>query len=155
MAYRFASEWPDEIAEESTKPEYQTAVVRIEDPSLVVKDYNVDTAVWTITGDPVIYPVGGEAGQARLIGVRWGVFTGGESQANTATISTVRMQLPYQALGRVRRGMKVFVVSVPRNPALESLIFTVTSDLQGSSAAARTFELSLDGDVEKAVPSGP
>ncbi len=146
MAYQFPETFADEIAEVSTLPEYQTARVRIEDPSQVTKTYDVDTATWIITGEPVIYPVGDEDGRARLIGVRWGVFSGGESQANSATISAVRLQIPQHALGRVKKGCKVFVESAP-NVALESLIFTVTSDLQGASAASRTFELALDGDV--------
>lgn len=147
----FESDWAAEIAEESTKTEYQTVRVRIEDPTLLTKqDYDWDTAAWDIEGDPVVYPLGDETGQARVIGIRWGVFTGGEAQANAATLSAVRLQLPRFAVGRVRKGFKVFVTAAPQNPVLENLIFTVTSDLQGGTSAARTIEMALDGDVEKA-----
>lgn len=156
MAYKFPTYevWSDEIAEVTGSEEYQTAVIRIEDSSLVTKDYDVETAAWTITGDPVIYPVGDETGQARIIGVRWGVQSGGESQANATTISAIRVQIPQHAVGRVKKGCKVFVESAP-NMSLTNFIFTVTSDMQGASAATRTFECSLDIDVERTDASAP
>lgn len=148
MAYSFSTpNWADEIAKVSTRPEYQQARIRIEDPSLVTKEYIFETGKWEITGDSVIYPVGDENGQARIIGVRWGVFTGGESQANASTITAIRIQIPQHAVGRVRKGFKVFVESAP-NPILSQYIFVVTSDMQGSSDAARTFEAALDIDTE-------
>lgn len=145
MAYSFGTEnWADEIAEVSTQPEFQRAVIRIEDPSLLTqKSYDIETGEWTITGDPVVYD-----GQARVIGVRWGVQSGGESQANATTISAIRVQIPQHAVGRVKKGCKVIVKSAP-NLVLTSYIFTVTSDMQGSSDASRTFECALDIDVER------
>ena len=150
MAYSFGTDnWADEIAEVSTQPEFQRAVIRIEDPSLLTqKSYDIETGEWTITGDPVIYPVGDETGQARVIGVRWGVQSGGESQANATTISAIRVQVPQHAVGRVKKGCKVTVESAP-NLVLTSYTFTVTSDMQGSSDASRTFECALDIDVER------
>lgn len=148
MAYSFAANWNDTIASVSTREEFQRAVIRIEDPSLVTKEYDVETATWTISGDPVIYPIADENGQARIIGVRWGVQSGGESQANSTTITAIRVQIPQHAVGRVKRGCKVFVESAP-NLVLASYLFTVTSDMQGSSDAARTFECALDLDVER------
>lgn len=149
MAYSFAvANWADEIAEESTKPEYQQAFIRIEDRSLLTQeDYDIETGEWTVVGDPVIYPVGDEDGRARVIGVRWGVQSGGESQANATTLSAIRVQIPQHAVGRVKKGCKVYVESAP-NTVLTNYIFTVTSDMQGSSDAARTFECSLDLDVQ-------
>lgn len=143
MAFDFnTSSWPDRVAQVSTRPEFQRAVIRIEDESLLTQsDYDIETGEWTIEGDPVIY-----SGQARVIGVRWGVQSGGESQANATTISAIRVQIPQHAVGRVKKGCKVFVESAP-NPVLQNYIFTVTSDMQGSSDAARTFECSLDIDV--------
>lgn len=148
MAVSFATEnWTDPIAAVSTRPEYQRAVIRIEDRSLLTEsEYDIETGEWTIVGDPVIY-----TGQARVIGVRWGVQSGGESQANATTLSAIRVQIPQHAVGRVKKGCKVFVQSAP-NPVLQNYIFTVTSDMQGSSDAARTFECSLDIDVQ--VPTG-
>lgn len=152
MAYKFSTNWADEIAEVSTREEFQQARIRIEDPELLTKrDYNFDTGKWDIQGDPVIYPKGDETGQARIIGVRWGVFSGGESQANTTTLVSLRVQIPQHAVGRVHRGCKVFIVSAP-NPVLTQYVFNVTSDFQGSSDAARTFECAVDMDVKVATP---
>ena len=148
MAFNFTtSAWHDRIAGISTLPEYQRAVIRIEDRSLLTQeDYDIETGEWTVVGDPVVY-----SGRARVIGVRWGVQSGGESQANATTLSAIRVQIPQHAVGRVKKGCKVFVQSAP-NPVLQNYIFTVTSDMQGSSDAARTFECSLDIDVQ--VPTG-
>lgn len=144
MAYNFGTmEWQDRIAQVTGREEFQRARIRIEDPSLVTSVYDVETAEWTITGDSVVY-----AGQARVIGVRWGVQSGGESQANATTISAIRVQIPQHAVGRVKKGCRVFVDSAP-NEVLTNYIFTVSSDMQGSSAATRTFECSLDIDVRK------
>lgn len=148
MAYSFKRHWSDLIADVSTQPQYQTARIRIEDPSQLVSDYDVDTADWTITGDSLVYPVGDENGQARIIGVRWGVQSGGESQANATTVTAIRIQVPQFAVGRVKRGLKVHVVDSPKNPTLTNFVFTVNSDMQGSSAAARTFECTLDLDYQ-------
>lgn len=150
MAVSFAVEnWADEIAQESTKPEYQQAVIRIFDKSQAVKiqDYDIETGTGPIYEGGDLYPIGDEDGRARIIGVRWGVQSGGESQANATTISAIRIQIPQHAVGRVKKGCKVFVESAP-NLVLPSYIFTVTSDMQGSSSAARTFECSLDIDVK-------
>lgn len=169
LVYSFeADNWTKQIAAVSTRPEFQRATVRIEDHSLLsYGDYDVETGTQETTGDPVVYE-----GQARLIPIRWGTFTGGESQSNATTLSAIRVQIP-NALdaegygddeytegqyatglaGRVKRGCKIFVITSPRNPALEGLILTITSDVQGSSAAARTFEAALDADVA-VVPSG-
>lgn len=145
--YSFESEdWTAPIHAVSTQPRFQKSRIRIEDHSLIVPgEYDVDTNTYTEpTGDPVVYE-----GQARLIGIRWGTFTGGESQANATTLSAIRVQIPKtpDTTVRVRRGCKIFVLDSPNNPALNGLILTITSDLQGSSAAARTFEASLDADT--------
>lgn len=151
MAYSFAvANWADEIADESTKPEYQQAVIRIFDKSqaTLVTPYDIETGIGPIYTGGDIYPIDDEDGRARIIGVRWGVQSGGESQANATTISAIRVQIPQHAVGRVKKGCKVYVESAP-NLVLSSYIFTVTSDMQGSSSAARTFECSLDIDVER------
>lgn len=146
MAYRFdEGSWADEVAAESTKPQYQQARVEIHDPSLITRDYDVETGKWTITGDGLLYPTGDEDGRARIIGVRWGVFSGGESQSNATTLASVRMQIPQHAMGRVKRGCVVKVLSAP-NTVLTEYSFKVTSDFQGSSDAARTFECAVDMD---------
>lgn len=144
MAFNFSTTaWFDRIAEVSTRPEFQRAVIRIFDQSqaTLVSEYDVDTGLGPIYEGGDIYE-----GQARIIGVRWGVQSGGESQANATTLSAIRVQIPQHAVGRVRKGCKVFVASAP-NTVLQNYIFTVSSDMQGSSDAARTFECSLDIDV--------
>lgn len=146
MAYDFNRlSLADEIAVESTRPEFQRAVIRIFDQSqaTVLTPWDIDTNIGPIYAGGDIYE-----GQARIIGVRWGVQSGGESQANATTISAIRVQIPQHAVGRVKKGCKVFVQSAP-NLVLSSYIFTVTSDMQGSSSASRTFECSLDIDVER------
>ncbi len=150
MAYSFTVEnWADEIAQESTKSEYQQAVIRIFDKSqaTLVTPYDIETGLGPIYTGGDIYPIGDEDGRARIIGVRWGVQSGGESQANATTISAIRVQIPQHAVGRVKKGCTVFVESAP-NLVLSSYLFTVTSDMQGSSPASRTFECSLDIDVK-------
>lgn len=146
MAYVFTeyANWADEIAEVSELPEFQTAKIRIVDPNLFTRDYDEDTATWTITGDGVIYD-----GQARVIPVRWGVHSGGESQANATTLSAIRVQIPRTTATdiRVDKGFKVFVDESPHNLSLGDRMFAVTSDLQGSSSASRTFECMADVDA--------
>ena len=166
MALKFKDNWADEIAAVTESEEYQTARIRIRDSSVVAvpPTYDPDTHTWSPgSGDSTVY-----VGRARIIGVRWGVFTGGESQANATTITGVRVQIPYgddsdegygedeygdpgygigDTPGRVKRGSKVFVEAAPDNPALVGLVFNVTSDFQGASAASRTFECALDQDV--------
>lgn len=146
MAYSFAvANWADEIADVSELPEFQTATIRIVNPNLIDSDYNEDTAQWEITGDGVIYN-----GQARVIPVRWGVQSGGESQANATTLSAMRVQIPRTTATdiRVNKGFHVFVDASPYNLSLVNRMFTVTSDLQGSSSASRTFECMADVDAE-------
>lgn len=146
MAYVFSeyANWADEIAEVSELPEFQTAKIRIVDPNLITRDYDEETATWTITGDGVIYN-----DRARIIPVRWGVHSGGESQANATTLSAMRVQIPRTLATdiRVNKGFRVFVEESPYNLSLVDRMFSVTSDLQGSSSASRTFECMADVDA--------
>lgn len=147
MAYKFDKSWAQEIWEISTSPEFQNAVIRIEDPELVTRDYDFDTATWTYSGDGQVY-----SGRARIIFPRAGTFSGGESQANATTINAVRIQVPHEVTGGVKRGLKVFVDECEENPSLIGRLFAITSDLQGSTSAARTFEASAD--VDAILPGG-
>ena len=166
MGYKFDTlTWNKRIATKTGNRKYQVADIRIEDPSLLTEVYDVETNTSTFTGESTVYE-----GPARIIGVRWGVQPGGESQANATTITAIRIQIPNDTgfedegygeidygeepyggnLGlfpRVNRGCKVFVAASPENPVLTRYIFAITSDMQGSSAATRTFEAALDGDV--------
>lgn len=138
----FRKNWFDEIADVTSQREYQRANIRIVDPSLIESEYNFETKEFEYTGDGLVYE-----GQARVIGVRWGVFSGGESQANSKTLSGIRIQVPQRSAGRIKTGCQVFVDSAP-NPVLQNYVFTIRTDIQGSSDASRTFECELDSDVE-------
>lgn len=136
--------WPDIIAEVSTRPEFQNATVRLEDPSLLVVDPDYDPLEDdepTYTGDPVVYE-----GRARLIGINRG--NENSEQSNEKTIKAVRVQFPQNAFGRVGKGFKLYVLDAPRNPALETYVYTPVSNIQGSNAAARTIEFAVDEDAE-------
>lgn len=146
--YQFTSDWAQEIAEVSTLPQFQTATVRLEDPSRVTVDYDTETGEYTTVGDPVVY-----RGRARVIGINRGQFQSNEGQANPTTLTGVRVQLPrlddegnLTPELRVRKGFILYVESAPRQPVLTEYVFTAVSDFQGSSSAARTLEFSLDGD---------
>lgn len=148
---KFTSNWAEEIAEISTHPEFQTALVRLEDPDLRVPitEYDIDTGEQTFSGNPVVYH-----GQARIIAVRWGIDSTNLYQANPSTLSDMRVQFPRvdengnSTFFGARKGFKLFIESAPKTPSLERLILTCTSDIQGSTSAARTFQFSVDGDSE-------
>ena len=136
--------WSEQIADITSRPEFQTATVRLEDPNrLTPGDLNEETWEYEYSGNPVVYE-----GRARIIGVRWGVGSGGESQANAKTLKAIRVQFPPQAVDRIRKGFALYVTECERNPVLTEYVFLATNDFQGSSAATRTVEFALDSDVE-------
>lgn len=135
--------WSQEIAEVTGDPEYQTATVRIVDPTQVTVTYDIDTAQTTVTGDGELY-----TGRARVIAVRRGVNYEGASQNNSKVLTAIRVQIPGGSLpGTLRKGCIATVTSSPFNPTLESYQFYLASDVHGSSAATRTLEFNLDGDT--------
>lgn len=146
--YEFSDDdaWADEIIPITTDPKYQNSTIRIFDQSqaTLVQEYDVVTNTGPIYEGGNIYE-----GQARIIGVRWGVSYGGESQGNAYTQKTLRVQLPYDSVDRVKKGCKIFFVDAPRNPALLDQVAVVTSDFQGGMAASRTIEAALSGDSEE------
>lgn len=141
MALKFADNWAQEVADVSTLPEFQNATVEIIQPGIQGTYDPVEDAY--VGGVP---ETSHYLGQARVIGVRWGTNNPNATQNNPTTISAVRVQLPFNAVSRVDRGWKVFVREADRNPALTNRVLTVTSDLQGAAAAARTLECSVDMD---------
>lgn len=145
MVFRFGGEtWADAIAKETEKRDYQTADIYIFPPGAqpTADDYDWQTGdLKNDVSNSATY-----SGQARIIGVRWGTYTQGDAQENATSIKSVRVQVPKNAIGRIEHGSYVNFVSVPGNPALESRILTVTSDFQGGSSAARTFECAVDSD---------
>ena len=166
---KFKHDWAADIARISTRPEFQNATIRIEDPSLIEPVLN-NAGQWVYPEGqtPVVYE-----GRARIIGIRWGVSTGGEGRSNADTETAIRIQLPRTypvpevpygdgeygdglyggvavpgAFMRFRKGLPVYVTECEQNPVLEQYIFRLTSDMQGSSAASRTLEAALSSDVE-------
>lgn len=142
--FKFEESWTDEIAAETTKEEYQNCKITIFDPLDNRGVFDVDTNEWEYTGDLVPEYVG----RARIINVRWSVFSGGEAQANAFNISALRIQLPKNAISRVQKGWRVRVDEAPDNPALVKRLYAVSADPQGSASAGRTFEIALDSDAE-------
>lgn len=147
--YQFASTWTDEIADESTKPEYQNATVTLIDSSLVTGDYDPETGDYTVTGDPEFW-----SGRARIMPMRWGVNRENSDFANSNTQTAVLVQFgKNEDFGgtpntyRVKKGVGMRVDASPDNPSLETMYFTCTGESQGSNAAARTLEFSQDGDA--------
>ena len=144
MALKMARNWEDEISAVTGGSRYQSCTIQIVDPLLVEGgEYDVDTDTYgPITNDGVVY-----SGQARYIPVRAGAHQGGEAQANSTTIRSVRFQIPKNA-GPVfiRKGLTVNFTSADRNPALVGRTAKVGDDFQGSSAATRTIHASMDID---------
>ena len=139
LKFKNYTDWAAEIAEISTDPEYQTAVVRIEMPAPA--DYNADTATWTLTPSTLLYE-----GQARIIGERSGITTG-QDRANMETETRVTLQIPRHGTDRVVKGVKVTILEAPLNPALVGIRLSIVSDLQGATSAARTFQCAAPGDA--------
>lgn len=140
---RLAKTWADEIADVTSNRDYQTASILIQDLSGVsVGPINWETGKQTITGDPVdIY-----RGQARIIDIRSGTLIEGVDQSNATTLKAIRFQVPQRAVGHLHRGQKVRVTSCPANPTLERYVYRINDDVQGASAATRTFEAGVDLD---------
>lgn len=139
---KFNGSWTDEIAELTTDEEYQDSEVVLIDSS-VKPDYDLETGKYSYpTGfDPIIF-----RGGARIQPVRWGVFSGGESQANAKVATTIRIQIAKDGLGRIQRGTACVVISAPDNIAMANSLYNITSGSQGSATASRTFEAAIDGD---------
>lgn len=176
MAYQFNRDWPEIIAEVSTRPEFQTANVTITDPSLVetAGEYDIETGTYPEVINPGIVYVG----RARIIGIAGDQSVNGDVAGNATNIVAVRVQLPREdsmegayGLGdygegvygtgegvtffvpgiRVRTGCVLMVNSAPRQPVLTEYVFTAISDFQGSSSAARTLEFAVALDASPAA----
>lgn len=140
MAYSFTSRWTDDIAEVSTRPEFQNATVEI---TFATSDgeYDIDTGQG---GNRVIETL--YEGQARVIAVRTSVFRQAAAQMNSHVSEFVRVQIPKNATGRVLTGAVVRIITAPDTPALEGRRLMVNSDFHGASSAARTLECGYDND---------
>lgn len=145
---QLSNHWTDVIAEASE--DYQNATVTFYDDSLVeYGEYDAATDEQEVIGDPEFW-----TGPARIIGVRWGVNRENSDYGNASTQTSIRVQIPKNTpfdLGddpvyRLKRGVKMRVNVCEDNPSLLTKWFSCTSDLQGSNAASRTFQFSLDGD---------
>lgn len=135
--YEF-SEWTDEIAEVSEQ--YQNATVTVFDPSQVTKEWI--GGEWVVTGDGTVV-----TGQARIMPMRWGVNRENTDIANSETATAILVQFAKKSVDRLPRGSKMRVDECEDNPTLETYLFSLTSGLQGSNAASRTFEFAVSGDL--------
>ena len=140
--------WASEIADITDSPEFQTCQIRIMDYSTLEQEYDPVTNETTTTGEATtVYE-----GRARFIPVRAGVFQGGDSQANSATIRAGRIQVPSEYTDlRVNSGFTVEFDEAPHFPALESRVAKVSDDFQGSTTASRTIHVYLDADAQVGV----
>lgn len=149
MVYQFLT-WDAQIAEETTKTKYQNIKVKLVDPTLVVETYDIATGNTVVTNDGSFW-----SGQARLIAIRAGINRENSETTNSSTVTHIRIQFPRsQNFGtisapiyRIKRGTKLMVTDAPDNKALETMIFTCTSDIQGGAVASRTLEFSTDSDL--------
>lgn len=140
----FKKPWFEEIAEITQRAEFQTCEIEIVDTSKIETEWNFDTREYDEVFLPgyLVY-----SGQARLIAVRRGVNYEGATQHNSKVITAIRVQIPHkEAPIRLRKSFSAKVTSAPHNPTLETYVFTLASDVHGSSAATRTLEFNLDGD---------
>lgn len=138
--------WASEVQAISESPEFQTSRIRIIDPSLIEGgEYDVDTDTYApITNAGEIYN-----GQARVIPLRDGNFSMNADQSNPTTLTAIRVQIPRTAATdiRLRRGVKVIVDYAPASHLTDRL-FSVHDDLQGGTAASRSFIAMADMDAE-------
>lgn len=138
----FDKAWNDEIAEVTGDRQWQQAEVEIYDPAEYDPDlYDPETDEYNGPDATVLYE-----GQARVITTRAAIQSN-DAQPNKTSIRFTRVQLPQFAVGLVKRGSYIRFIQAPRNPALLRRIGTIFADLQGSSAATRTFEVNFDLDV--------
>lgn len=140
--YDFNGSWTDEIADITNLPEFQNALVKILDPT-VEKVYDFDLGEYVYPGGevPTLYE-----GRARVKDYRWGVFLGGEAQANSNIVTAFLIQLPKATPGVFPRRSPVHVLECEDNPHIVGKQYAINSDAMGSTMASRTFEASLDGD---------
>src|SRR5699024_8794779 len=129
---KFRKSWTDEIAEISTLPEFQNATIRVTDPN-ITETYDIETGTWVYDDDvnPVLYE-----GRARIRDVRWGVYSGGESQFNTKSVTNIRVQVPKDAMPHPPKGAPVKVLDCSDNPGLIGTLFLVSDGFQGGAQAS-------------------
>ena len=131
-----------EIAEITTRPEFQNAEVLIVDNS-IQGERDIDTGEIVGAEPRKVYQ-----GPARVQTSRAGVDSYNQQQANKVTLETLRIQLPESMKSvTLNRGWKVYFITVHRNPALRERVATITEDVQGSHAASRNFDAFIDGDA--------
>lgn len=139
--------WYDRVRDVSERPEFMTATIKIVDRSLLPEpsdnyDFETDTYLNVDDTPGIIYE-----GRARIISTRWGVDRNEDKFANPDTLSPVRVQVPRDDLpGIVKKGCIITVLSAP-NEAVVGRPMSVTADFHGASAASRTIQCRMSGDV--------
>jgi hypothetical protein len=140
MAIAFGKQWAQEVADVSNDREYQNALIKIIDPSLVVRSGTIQTGYTYDATNATKW-----SGQARISSMRSGTSFGGTTSTNPTNIKSMRVQIPYsETFQRVRRGWQVQVVDGGRNDRLTEYLSSVEADVNSSQVAALTFECSID-----------
>lgn len=139
MAYSFTN-WPQTIANISTKPEFQNAHIVLYVPEHG-GEYDVDSGETTGgTEAELLYD-----GQARIVGIRQSAES--QQESNPTSLKGVRVQVNNRTLGRVPNNAKAYFTDGGRNVQLLDYIFNVNSDFNSSQVAAYTFEMTVDLDA--------
>lgn len=139
MVYSFSTDWAAEIEAVSSLPEFQNATVELIQPA-TDSVYDMQTAQWS-GGSPTLLV----ATRARVIGIRSPRSVNGDVVSNPTNTLAIRVQFPFsQYPSRISPGVQVRVTDGGRNPALETYLFTVTSDNLSSQRASHTLECTVD-----------
>ena len=141
----FSKSWGQEIAEITSKAEFEPALVRVIDPdSGTTGYYDVDENEWVGGTDPEpLYE-----GRARFAPIRWGVEARDTHLFNSSTTTRIRFQFgdPSFPKDELPSGTLIEVVEAPTSPSMEGRVAVVTNDLVGSSQATRTVETEYNHD---------
>lgn len=143
----FSKDWGQEIAEISTRPEYQTAKVRITSSDIEDQGvYDIDTGEWSEgMATVVLYE-----GQARFVPIRWGVDARDTHIFNASTTTRLRVQVPESELqDEVPRGSLVTILEAPFAPHMVNATSVVVGGVQNSSNGSRNLETEWNSDLSK------
>lgn len=143
----FSKDWGQEIAEISTRPEYQTGRVRITSSDIEDQGvYDIDTGEWSEgMGTVILYE-----GQARFVPIRWGVDARDTHLFNASTTTRLRVQVPESELpDEVPRGSLVTILEAPFAPHMVGATSVVVGGVQNSSNGSRNLETEWNSDLSK------
>lgn len=145
MSIRFrAPDYAADVAAISESIDFERATIEIRDPSLLTRVTDIKTGTIAYAGDPIV----ATGVRARGIGTRAVSDATDGTVSDATTVKPYRWQFPADAYaGRILRGWQIRVLDGGRNPRLETMLFTVRSDIQGSNMASRTIECQVDPEA--------